>query len=99
MSKSEEKKLSHKELPIGDILEAGTAVKFKTGDWRSLKPVWYPEKCIHCMFCWISCPDSAIIVKDGKMTGINLDFCKGCGICSAECPVKGKAILMEIEKK
>ncbi len=99
MATSEEKKLSHKELPIGDILEAGTAAKFKTGDWRSLKPVWYPEKCIQCMFCWISCPDSAIIVKDGKMTGINLDYCKGCGICSSECPVKGKAILMEKEKK
>jgi Pyruvate/2-oxoacid:ferredoxin oxidoreductase delta subunit len=34
---------------------------------------------------------------DGKMTGIDLDYCKGCGICANEC--MKKAISMEIEKK
>jgi pyruvate ferredoxin oxidoreductase delta subunit len=98
--KIEEKKLSWKELPEGDILEAGTASKFNTGDWRTEKPIHIKEKCIHCMFCWIACPDSAIIVKDQKMVGFDYDHCKGCGICEVECPVKPeKAIRMEVEKK
>jgi pyruvate ferredoxin oxidoreductase delta subunit len=100
MAKTVEKKPGWKELPEGDILDPGTAEKFKTGSWRSEKPVWSKEKCINCLICWISCPDSSIIVKDGKMTGIDYDHCKGCGICSRECPVKPvKAILMEAEKK
>lgn len=100
MKKDEkQKKLTAKELPIGDILEAGTAKSFKTGDWRTERPIWNSQKCIHCMVCWISCPDSAIEVKDGKVTGINLDHCKGCGICAKECPAKVQAITMEKEKK
>ena len=40
------------------------------------------------MQCWVICPDDAIIVKDGKKIGTNLDFCKGCGLCADICPVK-----------
>ena len=94
-----EKKMSYKELPIGDIVEAGTARKFKTGDWRTERPVFDSKKCISCMLCWISCPDSAIIVKEDKVTGINYEHCKGCGICAKECPPKVGAIAMEKEKK
>jgi 2-oxoacid:acceptor oxidoreductase, delta subunit, pyruvate/2-ketoisovalerate family len=93
------KKMTAKELPAGTILKAGTAREFKTGDWRTERPIWNAQKCIHCMTCWINCPDSAIIVKDGKVTGINYDHCKGCGICSRECPPKVGAITMEKEKK
>lgn len=84
-----------KTLPEGDILEAGTAADFKTGSWRSEKPVWDEKKCIQCMFCWINCPDAAIILKDGKVAGVNYDHCKGCGICAKECPPKASALKME----
>ena len=57
-----------------------------------MRPVWNKEKCIHCLTCWIYCPDAAIVVKDGKMTGINYDYCKGCGICANVCPTKTHAI-------
>jgi pyruvate ferredoxin oxidoreductase delta subunit len=98
--KTEEKKPGWKELPDCDFLAAGSAAKFITGDWRTSRPIHNKEKCINCMFCWIACPDSSIIVKDGKMVGIDYDHCKGCGICEVECPVKPeKAIKMEIEKK
>jgi len=42
-----------------------------------------------------------VIVKDGKMTGFDYDYCKGCGICAFECPGKkgNKAIVMEEEGK
>ncbi|HNS32155.1 MAG TPA: 4Fe-4S binding protein [bacterium] len=84
----EEKKATWKELPEGDILEGSSSLKFKTGNWRTLKPIHIPEKCIHCLFCWIACPDSAIVVnkETGKFERFNYDYCKGCGICAYECP-------------
>ena len=27
-----------------------------------------------------------IEVEDGKVKGVNLFYCKGCGLCAAECP-------------
>jgi len=95
-----EKKKSWKELTKGDVIEGGgTAKEFKTGDWRSERPVHISEKCVHCLTCWVYCPDSAVMVKDGKVVGFNYDYCKGCGICMHECPVKGKAIKMISEKE
>ena len=82
----EEKKPGWRDLPRGDILEGGSSLKFKTGNWRSIRPVHIPEKCIHCHLCWIACPDSAVKVKDGKFEKIDYDYCKGCGICAHECP-------------
>jgi len=84
-----------KELPIGAVLPCCTAVEYKTGSWRTFKPVWIPEKCIHCLQCWLICPDFSVIVKDAKMTGFDYEHCKGCGLCANICPVKGKAIKME----
>lgn len=76
-----------KEIPIGGvILEAGNASNYNTGDWRSQRPIWDEEKCIHCLLCYVYCPDSSIEVEDKKMTGINYFYCKGCGICSDICP-------------
>jgi pyruvate ferredoxin oxidoreductase delta subunit len=67
------------------IEEPGSSVINKTGSWRSgKKPVRNKEKCIKCMRCWLVCPDNAI----GEDIKTNYDFCKGCGICAAECPVK-----------
>jgi len=88
-----------KEMPIGLVLEAGSSKEFETGDWRSDKPIWDPNKCTHCLLCWIYCPDSAIIVKDGKVQGIDYRYCKGCGICAEECPPKIRAIKMVREEK
>ncbi len=79
-----------KDIPRGGmILEAGNAATYHTGDWRSQRPVWDPEACTHCLFCWIYCPDSAVRVVEGRMTGIDLDYCKGCGICVNQCPKAG----------
>jgi len=89
-----------KKLPECDlIIGGGTAKDFKTGGWRSKRPVLLPDKCINCLTCWAYCPDAAVIVKDGKVAGFDYDHCKGCGICAYECPVKGKAIKMVPEKE
>ncbi|GAB6149164.1 pyruvate synthase subunit PorD [Clostridium novyi] len=74
------------EIPIGgQIVDAGNSEEFKTGDWRAMKPVWHEDKCKNCMFCWAVCPDMSIIVKEGKVTGIDYDHCKGCGVCTKQC--------------
>lgn len=85
--------------PDGAVIPAGgTAAQYKTGGWRSERPRWIEDKCIHCMICWVFCPDSSIMVnEDEKMTGIDYDHCKGCGICATECPKD--AIEMEEEER
>lgn len=72
-------------VPGGVMPDAGNAEDFKTGDWRSMKPVWIEEKCKHCLLCWVVCPDNSIEVKDGKMVGFDYDHCKGCGVCTVQC--------------
>ncbi len=90
-----------KDIPIGGINpEAGNAVKYNTGTWRTFKPVWFNDRCIQCYLCWINCPDASILIKEGKVTGIDYEHCKGCGICAVVCPVKPKkAIEMVKEEK
>jgi len=43
--------------------------------------------CFECDNCFGLCPDNAVIkLGPGKGFQIDLDFCKGCGICAQECP-------------
>jgi len=89
---------SWKEIPIGGIIEeAGNADSYETGSWRTYRPIWDAGKCIHCLACWIACPDSSILLEDGKMVGIDYAHCKGCGICAFECPDKISALEMVLE--
>jgi Pyruvate/2-oxoacid:ferredoxin oxidoreductase delta subunit len=44
--------------------------------------------CNGCDNCWIVCPDTSI-VRDKRENGhysVNLNYCKGCGVCVQECP-------------
>lgn len=62
-----------KDIPIGGkILEAGNSRKYKTGDWRTFRPVPLLDKCTNCMICWMLCPDSAIKVgtADSPVKGL-----------------------------
>ncbi len=43
--------------------------------------------CFECDNCYGVCPDNAVIkLGPGRGFEFNLDYCKGCGICAAECP-------------
>jgi 2-oxoacid:acceptor oxidoreductase delta subunit (pyruvate/2-ketoisovalerate family) len=43
--------------------------------------------CFECDNCYGVCPDNAVIkLGAGKRFDFNYDYCKGCGICAAECP-------------
>jgi 2-oxoacid:acceptor oxidoreductase delta subunit (pyruvate/2-ketoisovalerate family) len=52
--------------------------------------------CNQCDNCWTFCPDMAVRKKKDRYE-IDYDYCKGCGICFAECP-RG-AILLEEEMR
>jgi pyruvate ferredoxin oxidoreductase delta subunit len=79
------------------IIEAGNSTFNETGGWRSLVPIIETAKCDGCMLCYFYCPDSSIVIEDGKAVGIDLEHCKGCGICAKECPTS--AIAMQIDVK
>ena len=77
----------HEELPLGGMVRsAGNAETYKTGDWRSMKPVVDFDKCKQCLFCWPICPDMAIPVENEKRLDFDYDHCKGCGVCAKACP-------------
>jgi 2-oxoacid:acceptor oxidoreductase delta subunit (pyruvate/2-ketoisovalerate family) len=43
--------------------------------------------CFECDNCYGVCPDNAVVkLGPGRRYEIDLDYCKGCGICAAECP-------------
>jgi NADPH-dependent glutamate synthase beta subunit-like oxidoreductase len=54
--------------------------------------------CFECDNCYGLCPDDVIVkLGPGKKYSINLDYCKGCGVCAAECPCG--AITMVAEER
>jgi len=72
----------------------------KTGSWRVERPVIDFSKCTPakkgkaaCHLCWLYCPDG-VVTKDIEPQ-INLEYCKGCGICAEECPTKAIDMIEE----
>ena len=64
----------------------------RTGDWRVKYPVIDNAKCTPaktgkpaCYTCWVYCPDF-VMTRTIPIT-IDMEYCKGCGICAQECPV------------
>lgn len=87
------------DFPVGAVgLVSGNSTDYITGGWRSERPVWDEGACKQCMLCWMHCPDASIITDaEGKMTGIDLDHCKGCGICINECRFGALKMVPEFE--
>jgi len=44
--------------------------------------------CFSCDNCYAVCPDNAVVKlgMPGEPYAIDLDYCKGCGLCAEECP-------------
>ncbi|MEM2103847.1 MAG: 4Fe-4S binding protein [Candidatus Bathyarchaeia archaeon] len=84
-----------KEISAGAVCWKSSS-EFLTGDWKTFRPIWDSGKCMRCLLCVIFCPDGAARWKadDGKVE-FDYNFCKGCGVCANECPVK--AIEMKLE--
>jgi pyruvate ferredoxin oxidoreductase delta subunit len=71
-----------------------------TGDWRNKRPVVDPTAClavkagkVTCQICWVHCPEACI--EQGAPPVVDLDYCKGCGICAEECPADAIAMVPE----
>ena len=81
------------ELMIGGGNGVGVLATVNSG-FRTFHPVFDYNKCVRCMFCWIYCPEGCIDKttvdpESGKiMLEVDMDYCKGCGICTNECPTK-----------
>lgn len=86
-----------KEIPIGGVCWK-PATEYRTGDWRTFRPVRDQERCTKCLLCPMICPDSAILwVEATGDIRFDYDFCKGCGICANECPVEAIKMVREGE--
>ena len=64
----------------------------KNAGWRQVRPVINADACTSCLQCYLYCPDGTIrkthAAKDDKSQAavfVDLDFCKGCGICRQVC--------------
>jgi 2-oxoacid:acceptor oxidoreductase delta subunit (pyruvate/2-ketoisovalerate family) len=67
-----------------------------TGSWRTGRyPALDRTACVHCLLCWIYCPDRAITTRLGRIDAIDLSLCKGCEICVAVCPEEALAMVDE----
>jgi len=85
---AEEEKPGWGSLPIGAVLlTPGAAERNKTGTWRLQRPMLDEKKCTNCLICWIYCPEPAI-ARGANTIQFMYDYCKGCGICATECPLK-----------
>lgn len=79
--------LTWKDLNIGSIVtEPGNAEQYKTGDWRSQKPIFDLSKCNKCGLCFVYCPEGCIEENTEGYFEAAMYYCKGCGICAIECP-------------
>ena len=63
----------------------------RTGQWRTMRPVVDHTRCVSaqsekavCFRCWVFCPE--VVIAKRVPIAIDLDYCKGCGICVEVCP-------------
>lgn len=83
---TEEKLPSWRELLPGCVVvEPGSAKSYRTGGWRSDRPVWNHDRCIKCGICFIFCPEGCVKQNSEGYFEADLYYCKGCGICAREC--------------
>ena len=61
-------------------------VKSTLPDTAEAKRCFSCGVCTECDTCLVYCPDGVIKRMDGGFYAIDLDYCKGCGVCVTECP-------------
>ena len=92
----QEGELTWKDLEVGNIvIEPGSARQYRTGDWRSERPIVDKNKCVKCGLCFIFCPEGCIEQDAEGYFTANLFYCKGCGICARECWPKAITMVEE----
>ena len=69
------------------IPEAGNARYYRTGGWRTDRPVRDDDKCTQCLFCYFFCPDSLRHRGGAEGDGLRLRALQGMRHLREECPV------------
>ncbi|MGC7873207.1 4Fe-4S binding protein [Desulfosporosinus sp. SYSU MS00001] len=79
-------------LPIVPTAKPGSLAETPAGStWREKRPVI--TNCT-CLEVTLYCPDGALSIVEGKVS-LDLDLCKGCGICANECKDGGIQMVPE----
>jgi pyruvate ferredoxin oxidoreductase gamma subunit len=83
--------------------EAGYLTQINAG-WRNVRPVVNASACTGCLQCYMVCPDGVIYKvpadnKAGVGVAVDLDFCKGCGVCVSACKFDALAMVSEAAAK
>lgn len=81
------------DYPTGPQYQAGFLPE-KNAGWRNFRPVVDHDLCVFCLRCYLVCPDGTIFKDNGKIN-IDMDYCKGCGVCAHECPKKAISMVKE----
>jgi len=81
---------------------AAEAEAKQEGTWDRMRCLQEAERCLSCGTCNLClqcvsfCPDASILLdEDTTAVTVDLDHCKGCGICAYECP-RGVITMEEI---
>jgi 2-oxoacid:acceptor oxidoreductase delta subunit (pyruvate/2-ketoisovalerate family) len=80
--------------PVLDPLRRATTFDEVLGDFDEALALLESRRCLSCGNCFECdncygfCPDNAVTKTPGKsqVYEFTYDYCKGCGICAAECP-------------
>jgi 2-oxoacid:acceptor oxidoreductase delta subunit (pyruvate/2-ketoisovalerate family) len=79
--------------PMLDIIRRQTSFDEVQGGLDETNALFEARRCLSCGNCFECdncygvCPDNAVIkLGPGKRFRFNYDYCKGCGLCAAECP-------------
>jgi len=88
---------AHKTRRHRFAISSESTLQNKTGSWRASRPV-FTENCTDCEVCVLFCPENAIEKNSAGKMEIIYDYCKGCDLCFAECPLKNKGIVIVPEK-
>lgn len=75
------------DISAPSIHGAATSVEVRTGLWRTMRPIIDHSRCHRCHWmCALPCPDGAMPVDAEGYPHIDLEHCKGCLVCVAQCP-------------
>ena len=79
--------------PVLDLLRRQTSFDEVVGGLDKATALFEARRCLSCGNCFECdncygvCPDNAVVkLGPGRRFEFNYDYCKGCGLCAAECP-------------